>query len=85
MEEEKLDPDTKLPMLDENGKVITEEKEIKIPMFKPVTVFDISQTDGKPLPTLAEAPVGNVQNYDVFLEALRRSTPMPIVRKETGT
>ena len=40
-------------MLDADGKVITEEKEIKIPMFKPVTVFDVSQTDGKPLPQLA--------------------------------
>ncbi len=87
VEEEKLDPDTKLPMLDENGNVITEEKEIKIPMFKPVTVFDISQTDGKPLPTLAETLVGNVQNYDIFMEALRRSTPMPIIIEpmESGT
>lgn len=79
IEEEKLDPDTKLPMLDENGDVITEEKEIKIPMFKPVTVFDISQTDGKPLPVLAETLVGNVQNYDVFMEAVKRSSPVPII------
>ncbi len=79
IEEEKLDPDTKLPMLDDNGDVITEEKEIKIPMFKPVTVFDISQTDGKPLPVLAETLVGNVQNYDVFMEAVKRSSPVPIV------
>ena len=79
IEEEKLDPDTKLPMLDENGDVITEEKEIKIPMFKPVTVFDISQTDGKPLPVLAQTLVGNVQNYDVFMEAVKRSSPVPII------
>ena len=79
IEEEKLDPDTKLPMLDESGNVITEEKEVKIPMFKPVTVFDVSQTDGKPLPTLAETLVGNVQNYDVFMEALRRSAAVPII------
>lgn len=79
IEEEKIDPDTKLPMLDENGDVITEEKEIKIPMFKPVTVFDISQTDGKPLPVLAETLVGNVQNYDVFMEAVKRSSPVPII------
>lgn len=87
VEEEKLNPDTKLPMLDENGNVITEEKEIKIPMFKPVTVFDVSQTDGKPLPTLAETLVGNVQNYDVFMEALRRSTTVPIIIEpmESGT
>ena len=52
IKQEKRDPDTSLPMLDADGKVITEEKEIKIPMFKPVTVFDVSQTDGKPLPLL---------------------------------
>ena len=79
IEEEKLDPETKLPMLDENGDVITEEKEIRIPMFKPVTVFDVSQTDGKPLPTLAETLVGDVQNYEVFMEAIKRSSPVPII------
>ncbi len=78
IEQEKLDPDTKMPMLDADGKVIVEEKEIKIPMFKPVTVFDVSQTDGKPLPQLASDLQGNVQNYEVFMEALRRSSPVPI-------
>ena len=78
IEQEKLDPDTKMPMLDAEGKVIIEEKEIKIPMFKPVTVFDVSQTDGKPLPQLASDLSGNVQNYEVFMEALRRSSPVPI-------
>ena len=78
IEEQKLDPDTKQPMLDADGKVIMEEKEIKIPMFKPVTVFDVSQTDGKPLPQLASDLSGNVQNYEVFMEALRRSSPVPI-------
>ena len=78
IEQEKRDPDTNLPMLDADGKVITEEKEIKIPMFKPVTVFDVSQTDGKPLPQLASDLSGNVQYYEVFMEALRRSAPVPI-------
>ena len=78
IEEQKLDPDTKQPMLDADGKVIMEEKEIKIPMFKPVTVFDVSQTDGKPLPQLASDLSGNVQNYEVFMEALRRSSSVPI-------
>ena len=78
IEEQKLDPDTKQPMLDADGKVIMEEKEIKIPMFKPVTVFDVSQTAGKPLPQLASDLSGNVQNYEVFMEALRRSSPVPI-------
>lgn len=78
IEQEKLDPDTRLPILDADGKVITEEKEIKIPMYKPVTVFDVSQTEGKPLPQLASDLQGNVQNYDVFMEALKRSAPVPI-------
>ena len=78
IEQEKRDPDTNLPMLDADGKVIVEEKEIKIPMFKPVTVFDVSQTDGKPLPQLASDLQGNVQNYEVFMEALRRASPVPI-------
>lgn len=78
IQKEKLDPDTQLPMLDADGKVITEEKEIKIPMYKPVTVFDVSQTSGKPLPELASDLTGNVQNYEVFLEALKRASPVPI-------
>ena len=76
IEEAKLDPDTKLPMLDADGKAIMEEKEIKIPMYKPVTVLDVSQTEGKPLPQLAADLTGNVQNYEVFMEAVKRSAPV---------
>ena len=78
IEQQKLDPDTHLPMFDADGKAVIEEKEVKIPMYKPVTVFDVSQTDGKPLPQLASDLQGNVQNYEVFMEALRRSSPVPI-------
>ena len=78
IEEQKLDPDTKAPMLDKDGKVIMEEKEVEIPLFRPVKVFDVSQTDGKPLPELASSLSGNIQNYEVFMEALRRSAPVPI-------
>ena len=78
IEEQKLDPDTKAPILDKDGKIVTEEKEIEIPMFRPVKVFDVSQTDGKPLPKLASSLSGNVPNYEAFMEALRRSAPVPI-------
>ena len=78
IEEQKLDPDTKAPMLDADGKVIMEEREVEIPMFRPVKVFDVSQTDGKPLPELASSLSGNVQNYEAFMEALRRSAPVPL-------
>ena len=78
VEETKLDPDTRLPMLDENGKVIKEEKEIQVPMYRVVSVFDVSQTEGKPLPQLVSDLSGNVQNYDAFVEAIRRSSDVPI-------
>ena len=78
IEEMKRDPDTQSPILDADGKAVMEEKEIEIPMFRPVKVFDVSQTDGKPLPELAASLSGNVQNYEVFMEALRRSAPVPI-------
>ena len=82
IEQEKLDPDTKLPILDADGKVITEEKKIEIPMFRPVKVFDYAQTDGKPLPERVASPVanltGSVDNYEAFMEALRRSSPVPV-------
>ena len=82
IEQEKLDPDTKLPILDADGKIITEEKEIEIPMFRPVKVFDYAQTDGKPLPERVASPVanltGSVENYEAFMEALRRSSPVPV-------
>lgn len=77
-EEQKLDPDTKLPMLDDEGKPITEEKEVTIPMFKVVSVFDVSQTDGRPLPQISSTLTGDVAEYEVFLEALHRTSPVPI-------
>ena len=85
VEKEKLDPDTKLPLLDADGNTITEEKEVQIPMFRPVKVFDVSQTDGKPLPERVQSPVaeltGNVEHYEAFMEALRRVSPVPIEMK----
>ena len=85
VEKEKLDPVTKLPLLDADGNTITEEKEVQIPMFRPVKVFDVSQTDGKPLPERVQSPVaeltGNVEHYEAFMEALRRISPVPIEMK----
>lgn len=78
IEEIKRDPDTKAPMLDKDGKTIMEEKEVSIPMFRVVSVFDVSQTEGRPLPQLASDLIGNVQNYEIFMEALRRSSPVPM-------
>lgn len=81
IEQEKLDPDTKLPLRDKDGNIIMEEKEVKIPMFKPVVVFDVSQTEGDPLPTLSSDLRGDVKHYEIFMEALRRSSPVPMELK----
>ncbi len=82
VEKEKLDPDTKLPLLDADGNTITEEKEVQIPMFRPVKVFDVSQTDGEPLPEQVKSPVaeltGNVEHYEAFMDALKLVSPVPI-------
>ena len=82
IEEQKLDPDTHAPVLDANGRVVMEEKEVEIPLFRPVKVFDVSQTDGKPLPSLAADLFGNVQHFEAFMEALKRSAPVPIAFEE---
>lgn len=78
VEKVKLDPDTQAPMLDRDGNAIMEEKEIQIPLFKVVSVFDVSQTEGKPLPELVSNLNGSVQQYEIFMEALRRSSPVPM-------
>ena len=78
IEEMKRDPETNAPILDKNGEVIMEEKQVKIPRFKVVTVFDVSQTYGEPLPQLASTLTGDVQQFDIFMEALKRSAPVPL-------
>ena len=83
VDEVKLDPHTKAPILDKDGNLVKEEKEVSVPMFKVVSVFDVSQTDGKPLPVLAHSLSGDVQQYEVFIESLRRTSPVPIVIAHT--
>ena len=81
IEKEKLDPDTKLPLLDENGQPIKEEKEVNVSTFKVVSVFDVSQTEGKPLPEISSDLSGSVEHYETFMEAIKRSSPVPIELK----
>ena len=78
IEEMRLDPDTNAPVLDPDGNIIMDEKTVEIPLFKPVKVFTADQTEGKALPSLATDLTGNVQQYEAFMEALRRTSPMPI-------
>jgi len=76
---DKIDPVTQRPIIDENGKPLREEIEIKTARFKTVNVFDVSQTAGEPLPSLVQDLTGNVAQYEAFIEALRAVSPLPIV------
>ena len=82
-EQEKLDPVTGEIMLDKNGMPITEEVEIKIPAFRVVPVFDVSQTDGKELPDIGVNELsGSVEDYEDFMQALTEVSPVPITYEE---
>ena len=75
---DKIDPDTKAPMLDANGKVITEELESESLRFKLVPVFDVSQTYGDPLPEIVENLTDDVAQYEALLDTLKAVSPLPI-------
>ena len=76
---EKLDPRTKLPVLDQDGNPVMEQIPVKIPSFHIVNVFDVSDTEGKPLPELDIRPLaGNAAQYDTLMEAVRRTAKVPV-------
>ena len=78
-ETEKIDPQTQKPVIGRDGKPVTEEKEITIPAYKVVSVFDVSQTEGKELPNIAvDALTGDVEQYSDFFAALEKTSPVPI-------
>ena len=78
-ETEKIDPQTQKPVIGRDGKPVTEEKEITIPAYKVVSVFDVSQTEGKELPDIAvDALTGDVEQYSGFFAALEKTSPVPI-------
>jgi antirestriction protein ArdC/predicted nucleotidyltransferase len=80
---EKLDPVTQEPMLDEHGNPVMEEVEIRMPNFKVISVFDVSQTEGKELPDLVvDELTGDVEQYDSFMQALTEVSPVPIGYEE---
>ncbi len=82
-EQEKLDPVTGEIMLDKNGMPVTEEVEIKIPAFRVVPVFDVSQTDGKELPDIGVNELsGSVEDYEDFMQALMEVSPVPITYED---
>ena len=76
---EKIDPQTQKPVIGRDGKPVTEEKEITIPAYKVVSVFDVSQTEGRELPNIAvDALTGDVEQYSDFFAALEKTSPVPI-------
>ena len=78
-ERDKLDPVTGEVMLDKDGMPQTEEVEVKIPAFRAVSVFDVSQTDGEPLPELeAKELLSTVEGYEDFIRAVTHVAPVPI-------
>ena len=78
-ETEKIDPDTKKPVLGKDGKPVMETKEITIPAYKVVSVFDVSQTEGKELPDISVSELtGNVAQYKDFFAAIEKSSPFAI-------
>ena len=78
-ETEKIDPQTQKPVIGRDGKPVTEEKEITIPAYKVVSVFDVSQTEGKELPDIAvDALTGDVEQYSDFFAALEKTSPVPV-------
>ena len=78
-EMEKIDPATQKPVIGADGKPVKEEKEITIPAFKVVSVFDVSQTEGKELPDIAvDELTGDVDRYKDFFAALEKTSPVPI-------
>jgi DNA repair protein RadC/antirestriction protein ArdC len=78
VEREKLDPKTQKTVLGKNGKPLMEEEEITVPRFKVVPVFDVSQTEGKELPSLSKELQGSVQAYDLLFRAIKEASPVPI-------
>ena len=78
-EREKIDPVTQKPVIGADGKAVTETVEVLRPAFKVVSVFDVSQTDGKELPDIiVDELKGTVENYEAFFDALRQESPVPI-------
>jgi antirestriction protein ArdC len=78
-EVEKIDKNTGFPVLGKDGKPVTEEVEETVPYFKSVYVYDVSQTNGREIPSLgADELSGNVQNYEKLFEALKTVSPVSI-------
>ena len=77
-EVDKIDPRTQQPVIGKDGKPVKEMQEVTIPAFKAVSVFDISQTEGKEFPEISVDLVGDVEQYKDFFAALEKASPVPV-------
>ena len=75
---DKIDKDTRKPVLDQDGNPVKVPKEIEYLTFYPTTIFDVSQTEGKPLPVMAEELNGQVTDYGIIMDSLKETAPAPI-------
>jgi antirestriction protein ArdC len=85
-ERERIDPQSGRRVIGNDGKPVKDEVEVKIPAFKVATVFDISQTEGEPLPEIGVNELaGSVEKYGDFFKALEKSSPVPIAIEDIGS
>lgn len=83
--QDKIDPDTNRPMLDSSGNTIKEKVKVVIPAYKVTNVFDVSQTSGEPIPSLVNELSGDVEEYNKFIEAIKKTSTVPIKFAEIDT
>lgn len=82
---EKIDPKTKQPMIGKDGEPIRERIQVTIPAYRVTTVFDVSQTQGKPIPEIATVLTDDVKDYKYFLNAIKEISPVPIEMREINS
>ena len=75
---EKIDPNTRLPVIGKDGQLVKERVQVTIPAYKVTTVFDVSQTQGEPIPEISKVLTDDVKDYERFFKAIQDVSPVPI-------
>lgn len=83
-QQQKIDKDTNLPMVDGMGQPVMETVEVKRRGYMATSVFDISQTEGEELPELVKSLDSKVENYEAFVHAIEKISPVPILFEQIG-
>lgn len=79
---EKIDPDTQQPIIGKDGQPVKERVQVTIPAFKVTTVFDVSQTQGEPIPEISKVLTDDVKDYERFFNAIKEVSPVPIEMRQ---